>query len=165
MTSAIRLLKQVLDNPSIIDRPGWLAEARDVVEDHEQENLVESLLLERTKIAANQLPDFDTRAQRKILSAHDGEAVDVYRRSAERADQDAAYEKYIKRVEAAEAAGETVATLQIGLRMATCSACGGNASEKDERHISGGPKPDGSAGSSLSDANGCGALFIERRKV
>lgn len=163
MSRAVRLLKQVIENASIIDHPGWEAEACEVIAEYERETMVERLLTERRAVATpNMRQEFDVRSERKIIAALNGEAVDEYRRHAHRADENEAYDEYVKRADAAEAAGETVATLHIGLRSATCSACGGNASPDEERHISGGPRPDGAAGSGLDSANGCGALFLDR---
>ena len=166
MSRAVRLLKQVIENATIIDHPGWTAEARQVIADYDRETTVERLLGERGGVSSAALrKEFDVRAERKILAALDGEAVDEYRRHANRADENAKYDDYIRRVDEAEAAGETVATLHVGLRSATCSACGGNASADEERHLSGGPRPDGVAGSTLDNANGCGALFLDRTHV
>lgn len=47
--------------------------------------------------------------------------------------------------------------LIIGGSFSTCSKCGGNASPHDNVHTLGGPLSGWNAGSSLDDANGCGA--------
>lgn len=51
-------------------------------------------------------------------------------------------------------------TVIVGRSSSTCSACGGNATPSERSHISGGPSASGySAGSSLSDKNGCGVVW------
>ena len=51
------------------------------------------------------------------------------------------------------------ATVLMGSWSSKCSACDGNCDPDESHHIHGGPGGRHAEGSSLGDANGCGAKF------
>lgn len=57
----------------------------------------------------------------------------------------------------------SAAVLQLAGGFATCSACGGNASPYERKHVHGGPQSGWHVGSGVADENGCGAVYAECR--